>query len=152
MEEPAGDTKPSAFRNMCFSKPPHFGNCGAAPANFSCLLFVFLNIVKRTFSYFLWLYSKKLTLTVKYYYEKNSLVETTLKYCLLLRFSMRKTKNFFKKWHIEAVTRSYYMKKMFMSLKSLKKSTEPESSLNKVSGYRLATLFKRRLRRKCLSC
>ena len=28
---PPGDTKLSAFRNNCFSKPPHFGNRGAAP-------------------------------------------------------------------------------------------------------------------------
>ena len=28
---PAGDTKLSAFWNMYFSKPPHFGNRGAAP-------------------------------------------------------------------------------------------------------------------------
>ena len=30
---PAGDTKLSAFWNMCFSKPPHFENRGADPAN-----------------------------------------------------------------------------------------------------------------------
>ena len=32
MVGPANDTKLSAFRNMCFSKPPHFGNRGAASA------------------------------------------------------------------------------------------------------------------------
>ena len=31
MVGPAGDTKLSAFCKMCFSKPPHFGNRGAAP-------------------------------------------------------------------------------------------------------------------------
>ena len=31
MVGPAGDTKLSAFRNMCFSKSPHFGNRGGAP-------------------------------------------------------------------------------------------------------------------------
>ena len=31
MVGPAGDTKLSAFWNMCFSKTPHFGNRGAAP-------------------------------------------------------------------------------------------------------------------------
>ena len=31
MVGPAGDTKLSAFWNMCFSKPPHFENRGAAP-------------------------------------------------------------------------------------------------------------------------
>ena len=30
MVGPAGATKLSAFWNMCFSKPPHFGNRGAA--------------------------------------------------------------------------------------------------------------------------
>ena len=30
MVGPADDTKLSAFRNMCFSTPPHFGNRGAA--------------------------------------------------------------------------------------------------------------------------
>ena len=39
------------------------------------------------------------------------------------------------------------MKKMFMSMKSLKKLTAPESFLNKVSSWRLATLFKKQLRR-----
>ena len=42
------------------------------------------------------------------------------------------------------------MKKMFMSMKSLKKSTAPESFLNKASGWRLVTLFKKRLRRKLM--
>ena len=31
------------------------------------------------------------------------------------------------KWHLEAVTRSCSLKKMFMSIKILKKSTVPES-------------------------
>ena len=31
MVGPAGDTKLIAFQNMCFSKPPHFGNRGATP-------------------------------------------------------------------------------------------------------------------------
>ena len=39
-----------------------------------------------------------------------------------------------RKWHLEAVTQTCSMKKMFMSMKSLKKSTAPESFLNKVSG------------------
>ena len=33
MVGPAGDTKLSAFWNTCFSKPPHFGNRGTAPAH-----------------------------------------------------------------------------------------------------------------------
>ena len=41
------------------------------------------------------------------------------------------------------------MKKTFMSMKSLKKSTAVESFFNKASGRRLVTLFKKRLWRKC---
>ena len=37
------------------------------------------------------------------------------------------------------------MKKMFMSMKILKKSTASESFLNKLSSWRRATLFKKRL-------
>ena len=40
------------------------------------------------------------------------------------------------------------MKKMFMSMESLKKSNAPESFLNKGSSWRLATLLKKRLRAK----
>ena len=54
-----------------------------------------------------------------------------------------------RKWHLEAATRSCSMKKKFMSMKSLKKSTAPESFLIKVSSWRLVTLFKKRLWRKC---
>ena len=35
MVGPAGDTKLKAFWNMCFSKPPHFENRGAAPDPFA---------------------------------------------------------------------------------------------------------------------
>ena len=52
-----------------------------------------------------------------------------------------------RKRHLGAVTRSCSMKKMFMSMKSLKKSTALESFLNKISGLMLVTLFK-----KYLSC
>ena len=58
--------------------------------------------------------------------KRNSLVETTLKYS-----------------HSEL-----FYEKMFMSMKSLKKSAAPESFLNKVSSWRFATLLKKRLRRK----
>ena len=35
MVGPADDIKLSAFWNMCFSKPPHFENRGAAPDPFA---------------------------------------------------------------------------------------------------------------------
>ena len=53
-----------------------------------------LKIVIKTFFCFLWLCFKELAVTLKCCYERNSLVETTLKKCLLFRFSMRKTKYF----------------------------------------------------------
>ena len=39
-----------------------------------------------------------------------------------------------RKWHLEVVIQTCSMKKMFMSMKSLKKSTAPESFLNEVSS------------------
>ena len=44
MVGPAGDTKLSAFWNMCFSKPPHFGNRGAAPV---CSVFWYVLFYKK---------------------------------------------------------------------------------------------------------
>ena len=43
MVGPVGDTKLNAFWNMCFSKPPQFGNCGDAPDN--VLVKVFFNLI-----------------------------------------------------------------------------------------------------------
>ena len=48
-------------------------------SNSSCLLLVFLKIVIKKFFCFLWPCSKELAVTSKCCYEKNSLVETTLK-------------------------------------------------------------------------
>ena len=48
-----------------------------------------------------------------------------------------------RKWHLEAVIQSCFEKKMFMSTKSLKKSTAPESFLNNVSGWRFVPYLKR---------
>ena len=38
-----GDTKLNALWNMCFSKPPQFGNRGAAPDN--VLVKIFFNLI-----------------------------------------------------------------------------------------------------------
>ena len=64
-------------------------------SNSSCLLLVILNAVIRTLFCFSRLCSKELAVTLKCYYEKNSLVETTLN-CLLFKFSMKKAKYFLK--------------------------------------------------------
>ena len=49
----AGDTKLSAFWNMCFSKPSHFGNRGTAPEHshfLSYLLFIVSSFLWNKFS------------------------------------------------------------------------------------------------------
>ena len=63
-------------------------------SNSSRLLLVFLNLVIRTLFCFWWLCSKEIVVTLKCYYEKDSLVENTLKECLPFKFSMTMAKYF----------------------------------------------------------
>ena len=114
--------------------------------------FGFLSIVVRTFIRFWWLFSKELAVTLKCCYEKNNLAEAMLKQCLLFKAARGRLNTFSKVIFRSSYLELFYEKKCLCLWKSLRKTTVPESFFNKVSAWRLATLFNERLRRIFFSC